>query len=308
MPNSLAGNDVLSMQDLEKQEILRVLQEAERLQSVHHNGIGKDLLAGRVLAPLFYEPVPWLRSSFESAMLRLGGHVLSMAGQAESPWDSEALTRSAHIVSAHADVIVHRHPEIYSAHEAAKAARVPVVNAGDGTYERPVRALVDLYEIQKERGAIDGLSVVIVGDLRHSPAVHSLTRALAHWEVTLRLISPPSLKMAAVLTVPLKRAVSVVETHDLDAAAGACDVLYVAPMYERYLPRRAEAETLRERYCIDHLRLQQFGDDVTVLHPLPLGEGIGPQVDLLPEAARFRQAANGVWVRMALLALLLGAL
>ena len=308
--HSLAGTDLLSIQDLEKQDILLILEQAARVQGDDLAGAGSALLAGRVLAPLFYDPAPWLRSSFESAMLRLGGQVLSMAGFADArrAQNGYDLARTAEIASAYADVIVHRHPEVYSAHEAAKGARVPLINAGDGTYERPAQALVDLYTIHEEKGAIDGLTIAIVGNLRHSAVVHSLARALAHWDVTLYLVSPASLKMSGLLAVALRRAVTVIETEDLDSAMEVSDVLYVAPEEDTRFAHKAAAERLEEGYRVDRQRLQRVGSDLTLMQPLPSGGGIASDVDSPPGVDCYRRAANGVWVRMALLALLLGAL
>jgi aspartate carbamoyltransferase catalytic subunit len=308
--HSLAGTDLLSIQDLEKRELLLILEQAARLQGDDRAGAGSALLAGRVLAPLFYHPAPWFRSSFESAMARLGGHVLSMAGFADARWaqNGNDLAQTAEIASAYADVIVHRHPEVYSAHEAAKGARVPLINAGDGTYERPAQALVDLYTIREEKGAIDGLTITIVGNLRHSAVVHSLARALAHWDVMLYLVSPASLKMSGFVTVALRRTVTVIETEDLDSAMEVSDVLYVAPGEDARFAHKAAAERLKEGYRIDRQRIQRVGSDLTLMQPLPTGGEIPSDVDSLPGTACYRQAVNGVWVRMALLALLLGAL
>lgn len=309
MLSSLVGNNVLAIQDLEKQDIVFVLEQAARLEDGIAAG-GGQLLSGRVLAPLFCGPDMWVRSSFESAMRRLGGQVLGVPPLSDDLLSAEGgdLARRARIASGFADIIAHRHPEVYSAHEAAKGGRVPLINAGDGTYEHPTQALVDLYTMRKERGAIDGLSIAIVGDLRHSAAAHSLARALVHWEVELRLISPASLEMATVLTVPLKRALPVVETEDLASGLAGCDVVYVTPIQEKHFRQASDARRARQRYCVDRPLLESAKDDSTLMHPLPLGDEIAAEVDALPGAAYFRQAKNGVWPRAALLALLLDAL
>jgi aspartate carbamoyltransferase catalytic subunit len=148
----------------------------------------------------------------------------------------------------------------------------------------------------------------MVGNLRHNPAAHSLIRALAHWDVTVYLVSPPNLRMTAALTGPLKRTLLFVETEDLDSVLDACDVLYVTPMGESDFRDSAEAERARERYRVDRRLLGAAGGDLSVMHPLPLGDEIAHEVDGLPGAAYFRQATGGIWIRMAVLALLLGVL
>jgi aspartate carbamoyltransferase catalytic subunit len=308
MSNPLAVSHLLSIRDLDKQAVTLVLDQAGELEEESVRGRkANDALAGRILAPLFYESAPWVRASFESAMLRLGGAVLSMAGLTDGSLsqDSHALSQTARVASAYADVIVHRHPDVYSAHEAAKGARVPLVNAGDGTHEDPVQALIDLYTLQKERGGIDGLSIAIVGDLRHSRAAHSLAWALTHWDVTLNLVSPRSLKMATVITVPVKRSLSVTETEDLTSVLETCDVVYVTGGQGARFGRRSGDEKELEAYRIENTLSELGGREVTVMCSSSGTVGVSKEIEELPGVAIYRQVSNGVWVRMALLALLL---
>lgn len=302
MSNQLAGSDLLAMSDLDKEGIILVLSQAEELEESAHRVVGDRALAGRILAPLFYDPAPWARASFESAMLRLGGQVLSAQGLVDPPLPegAPALSEAASAASAHADLIVQRHADVYSAHEAAKGATVPLINGGDGTHEDPVQALTDLYTLVKERDGIDGLSIAMVGDLRHNPASHSLVRGLAHWDVELNLVAPPSLKMATVITVPLKRTIPVTETEDLASALETCDVLYLAQ-------GRA---SVADQYGLERLQLDEAvdgrsGREITLMCSQPTDKAAAHGLENFFDVATQRQVANGIRVRMAVLSLLL---
>jgi len=307
MSNTLAERDLLSINDLDKKEIESVLDQAARMEEQCQAQPKLNLLDGRILATLFYEPSTRTRLSFESAMHRLGGAVLSAASAAKttSAAKGETLSDAARMISGYAHVIVQRHPQIGSAKEAAEGATVPVVNAGDGSNEHPTQALLDLYTIQKERGRIDGLNVVMVGDLLYGRTVHSLSQALAHWDVTLTLVSPPALRMASALADSLKRKLAVSETEDLMAAMETCDVLYVTRIQRERFGDPADYEKVKNAYVITRQMIQDTNPEVTIMHPLPRINEIATDVDDLPGAAYFRQADNGVWTRMALMALIL---
>jgi aspartate carbamoyltransferase catalytic subunit len=307
MPNPLAGRDLLSIEDLGKEEIELILEQAARFEEQCREQPGLDLLNGRILATLFYEPSTRTRLSFESAMLRLGGGVLSTAEAAKSSSvaKGETLADAARVISGYADIIVQRHPEIHSAKETAEGATIPVINAGDGSNEHPTQALLDLYTIRKERGRIDGLHVAMVGDLRYGRTVHSLARALAHWDVTLTLVSPPTLGMDPLIIEKLKRKIAVDETEDLAAAMETCDVLYVTRVQRERFRDPADYEKVKDSYVINRQMVSSANAEMTIMHPLPRVNEIATDVDSLPGAAYFRQSANGVWVRMALMALIL---
>jgi aspartate carbamoyltransferase catalytic subunit len=310
MPDPLAGRDILSIEDLKKAEIERVLEQAARFEEQCKKQPKLDALAGRILATLFYEPSTRTRMSFESAMHRLGGNVISAASAAKtsSAAKGETLADAARVISGYADVIVQRHPEIMSAHDAAKGATVPIINAGDGSHEHPTQALLDLYTIQKERGQIDGLHVALVGDLKYGRTVHSLAQALKHWDVTLTLVSPSTLKMADSIASSARRKITVNETQDLEATMKVCDVLYVTRIQQERFKDPAEYEKVKGIYVIDRKLVERTNPDMTIMHPLPRVNEIAIDVDKLPGAAYFRQADNGVYVRMALLALVLDAI
>ena len=311
MPNPLTGRDITAIGDLSKEEIVLILEQAARFEDWCQEEPKLDLLHGRVLATLFYEPSTRTRLSFEAAMHRLGGDVISVAEAAKSSSAAkgETLADAARVISGYADVIVQRHPAAGSAQEAAAGATVPLINAGDGVGEHPTQALLDLYTIQRERGQIDGLRVGLAGDLKHGRTVHSLSRALAHWDVTLTLISPPALALPPAITAGLRQqGLTLHETNDLAAALPACDVLYVTRIQRERFGDPAEYERLRGSYVVDRALIERTNPDVTIMHPLPRVDEIATDVDDLPGAAYFRQAANGVWTRMAILALVVGSM
>ena len=309
MSNALAGRDLLSIKDLSKEEILLILDQAAQIEEQCQERPKLDLLNGRILAALFYEPSTRTRLSFESAMHRLGGDVLSAASAAKttSAAKGETLADATRVISGYAHIVVQRHPQIGSAKAAAEGATVPVINAGDGSNEHPTQALLDLYTIRKERGKIDGLNVVMVGDLLYGRTVHSLSQAFAHWDVTLTLVSPPALRMASTIADDLKQKITLTETEDLVTAIKTCDVLYVTRIQRERFNDPADYEKVKDSYVINRELVESTNPDMTIMHPLPRVNEIATDVDSLPVAAYFRQADNGVWARMALMALILDA-
>jgi aspartate carbamoyltransferase catalytic subunit len=309
MSNSLAGRDFLSIEDLSKAEIEMILNQAARFEEQCQEQPKLDLLNGRILATMFYEPSTRTRLSFESAMHRLGGDVISTASAAKtsSAAKGETLADAARMLSGYAHLIAQRHPQIGSAKETAEGATVPVINAGDGSNEHPTQALLDLYTIQKERGQIDGLHVAMIGDLKYGRTVHSLSKALVHWDVTLTLVSPQSLQMPPPITQQLKQTISVDETEDLASTMETCDVLYVTRIQKERFKEPADYDKVKDSYVITRELVNSTNPEITIMHPLPRVNEIATDVDELPGAAYFRQADNGVWARMALMALILDA-
>jgi len=308
MPNPLAGRDIVAINDLSQAEIRLILTHAARFEHWCQEEPKLDLLRDYILATLFYEPSTRTRLSFETAMHRLGGDVISVADArlTSSAVKGESIADTARTIATYADVIVQRHPQPGSARQAADAIDIPVINAGDGAGEHPTQALLDLYTVQRERGQLDGLRIGLAGDLKHGRTVHSLARALAHWDVALTLISPPALAMPAEITGELRqRGLAPQETADLEAAMPACDVLYVTRIQRERFADPAEYERLRGSYVVNRALIERTNPDITVMHPLPRVDEIATDVDALPGAAYFRQAANGVWVRMALLTLVM---
>lgn len=309
MTNPLAGKNLLSMEKMKREEIELILKQAAAFEAQCQEQRQLDVLKGYILASLFYEPSTRTRLSFESAMYRLGGNVLSVASAAKtsSAAKGESLSDAGRVISGYADIIVQRHSAILSAHDTAKGATVPVINAGDGTHEHPTQALLDLYTIQKERGQIDGLRIALVGDLLYGRTVHSLVRALVNFDVELTLVSPPELKMSNIITKPVSRKIKLTETEDLEATMKACDVLYMTRIQRERFADPAEYKRLKKVYVLKQMTVRKANPDLTIMHPLPRVNEITTQVDRLPGAAYFRQSDNGVWTRMAILALALDA-
>lgn len=283
------------------EEILRVAAEME---TVKEHG-KSDLLKGKVLASLFYEPSTRTRLSFETAMLRLGGDVVTAEGiQFSSLYKGETIEDTMEMVGQYADIIAMRHPDQGSADIAASASKVPFINAGDGPGQHPTQALLDLYTIQKERKGIDNLTIAMVGDLRYGRTVHSLSYLLGLYKnLSLILISPQELTMPEKVMSFLKEKNIPYKEYDDIAAGTDADILYMTRVQQERFADKSEYERLKLKYVLtaDHVK----GKNVTVMHPLPRVGEIATDVDVLPNAAYFRQAGNGVVVRMALLAMLL---
>ena len=310
MPNSLKDRDVISIADLSLDEIRAVLDLAETYERRLAEGRALQILNGYILATLFYEPSTRTRLSFESAMQRLGGGVLSVAEAktSSSAAKGETLFDTGKMIEGYADVAVIRNPLVGSAQELADGASIPVINGGDGVGEHPTQALLDLYAIRREKGHIDGLHVALVGDLKNGRTVHSLSKALSRFEVTMTFVAPAALQMPADVTEWLRRSgAHVAESNDLAAALRRADVAYITRIQKERFADMAEYEALKGAYVVNRKLIEASKPELTILHPLPRVDEIATDTDDLPNAAYFRQARNGVHVRMALLALVLDA-
>lgn len=308
MIEDFKGKHILHGNQFSKEDLDKIMQVADEFEQGLEKGQTYDLMKGKVLATLFFEPSTRTRLSFESAMLRLGGGIISVAsGATSSAAKGESIGDTALTVSQYADVIVMRHPQIGSAGEAAEVATVPVINAGDGAGQHPTQALLDVYTIQKEIGRLDGIQVSLVGDLKYGRTVHTLVELLSLYDLGLRLVSPESLKMPADIVSNLKeRGLEVIETEDLVEAAADSDLLYVTRIQKERFSDVNEYERLKGAYVIDNTLLEKVKEGVAIMHPLPRVDEIATEVDSYKGAAYFRQVRNGIFVRMALLALVLG--
>lgn len=308
MIEDFKGKHILHGNQFSKEDLDKIMQVADEFEQGLEKGQTYDLMKGKVLAALFFEPSTRTRLSFESAMLRLGGGIISVAsGATSSAAKGESIGDTALTVSQYADVIVMRHPQIGSAGEAAEVATVPVINAGDGAGQHPTQALLDVYTIQKEIGRLDGIQVSLVGDLKYGRTVHTLVELLSLYDLGLRLVSPESLKMPADIVSNLKeRGLEVIETDNLVEAAADSDLLYVTRIQKERFSDVNEYERLKGAYVIDNTLLEKVKEGVSIMHPLPRVDEIATEVDSYKGAAYFRQVRNGIFVRMALLALVLG--
>lgn len=275
------------------------------MDKVLAKGKPDDRMHGKILAALFYEPSTRTRLSFETAMLRLGGQVITADGfQFSSLYKGETIEDTITMVSQYADIIAMRHPEQGSADKAASVSLVPFINAGDGPGQHPTQALLDLYTIAKERGKVDGLRVAMVGDLKFGRTVHSLTFLLGLYkDLHFTYVSPKELKIPEKVTSFLKeKDIPFEEMTTFDGAFDA-DIIYMTRIQKERFADASEYERLKHVYVLHADQLK--GKNATVLHPLPRVGEIDPDVDALPNAAYFRQAKNGVPTRMALIEMLL---
>jgi carbamoyl-phosphate synthase/aspartate carbamoyltransferase/dihydroorotase/carbamoyl-phosphate synthase/aspartate carbamoyltransferase len=307
--NGLVGHDIISVEQFDRDLLSYVFHRSHEMREMVEQVGACDLLRGHVLACLFYEPSTRTSASFIAAMERLGGSVIPITQgvQFSSVSKGESLPDTIRTLEQYADVIVLRHPQVGSSQIAAEAATVPVINAGDGIAEHPTQGLLDLFTIREELGGIDGLKVAMVGDLRYGRTVHSLTRLLMQYDVSLRYVSPEILRLPmALMNQLIDRGIEVRETHDIADVIENADVLYVTRVQKERFSDPAQYEEVKDCYRVTPDLMALAKEKMVVMHPLPRVGEIDPSVDADPRAAYFRQVKNGMYVRMALLAAVLG--
>jgi aspartate carbamoyltransferase len=305
----LKGKDVLTAAQFSRQDVEQLFAVADDYVARLAKGERLRTLDGKLLASVFDETSTRTRLSFEAAMQRLGGGVISVAEakSASSVVKGESLPDTMRTIANYADAIVLRHPDIGSAQTAAEAVEVPILNAGDGAGEHPTQALLDLYTIRQEKGSIDGLRIALAGDLKNGRTVHSLARALSNFPVEFSFIAPAALAMPAEVTDYLRtRNLAVEETNDLARALKNADVVYMTRIQKERFADSKQYEKLKNFFILDRSVVEQSKPNLVVMHPLPRVDEIATDVDPLPNAAYFRQMKNGVYVRMALLSQILG--
>jgi aspartate carbamoyltransferase len=309
MPTMLKGKDILHVRELKLEQISLILETAARYENVMASGGRLTNMSGKVLATLFFEPSTQTRLTFETAMLRLGGHVVSVtdAKTSSSAVKGETLFDTGKMIDGYADVAVIRHMQEGSARELAEAANVPVINGGDGAGQHPSQALMDLYTIMKEKGRLNNLTVTLAGDLKNGRTVHSLSWLLGKYGPRFYFVSPEELRMPEDITQSLREdGIDVIETSSLVEAAAKSDVLYMTRVQKERFTDPVLYERLRSIYVVNKTFIQQSRPGLTIMHPLPRAEEIAREVDEYEGAAYFRQAANGVPIRMAIIALITG--
>lgn len=297
------GRDIVTIREFTKEDLLHVLEVAKEME-----GDKPQLLTGKILATLFFEPSTRTRLSFESAMCRLGGKVIGFSDEkVSSVKKGETIWDTAKMAERYSDVIVIRSPIEGSARLAAEATSVPVINGGDGTNQHPTQTLLDLYTIQKAKKNIDGLKVGFLGDLKYGRTVHSLAIALSHWKVDLYFIAPDALQMPDHYLKDLQEVgIRCHQTSDVFSVSEDLDVLYVTRIQQERFPDPMEYEKYKNAYRLDRSLLSHIKEDLKIMHPLPRVGEISPDLDETEHAIYFEQAGNGVTVRKALLALVLG--
>jgi aspartate carbamoyltransferase catalytic subunit len=290
---------IISIRDFERRDLDHLLDRAEKFAG---GGYDRNLLAGKIVALLFFEPSTRTRMSFASAMARLGGSSISVDSvEASSIAKGETLADTIRVVSGYTDAIVLRHPKEGAARLASEFATVPVINAGDGAGQHPSQTLLDLYTIRQSMD-LDGLEVGILGDLRYGRTAHSLAYALSLYNVTLHAIAPKGLEFPEGLVAELReRGMEVRIHHEMGRILRGLDVLYVTRIQKERFPDLGSYYDVASSYRITPETLQGVKDRLILLHPLPRVDEIDPRVDSTPHARYFDQSRNGVPVRMALL-------
>jgi aspartate carbamoyltransferase catalytic subunit len=310
MSGSYKGLDVVSIRDFSIEQIEHILDVAEKMVSIARGDEKSDLLEGKMLGSLFYEPSTRTRLSFEAAMMRLGGKTLGFdEPKGSSVAKGETLADTIRMVDAYSDVIVLRHPQEGAARLAGHFAENPVVNAGDGAGQHPTQTLLDLFTIRKETKRIEGNHVVIIGDLKYGRTVHSLSEALSMFGAKLTFVAPPSLQMPKEHVRHIEsRGIKPRMSSSLEEVVKDADVLYVTRIQKERFPDAAEYQKVAGAYKVNLEMLKDVKKDMIIMHPLPRVTEIDPEVDGTEHAKYFEQAFNGVPVRMALLALVLGGI
>ena len=300
--------DLVSIRDLNRDQIEAILDLSEKMIPFARGEKVKRTLDGKVLGNLFFEPSTRTKLSFESAANRLGCAVIDVSEMSMTSMSKgETLSDTIRMVDAYCDLIVLRHPHEGAARLAAKFSENPVINAGDGAGSHPTQTLLDLFTMKSAKGSLDGLNIVLVGDLKYGRTVHSLAEALTMFGAKLTLVAPESLQMPQDTYSHLKeKGCSPVKTAVLEDVIGQADVLYVTRIQKERFPDPAEYQKVAGMYRVDNAVLREAKSDMIVMHPLPRVDEISHEVDSTPHAKYFEQAFNGVPVRMALLTAILG--
>ena len=295
---------LISIRDFTKEEILHVLETAKEFEQNKE----QKFLEGKVIASLFFEPSTRTRPSFETAINRLGAKVIGFSDATNtSQSKGETLKDTIKMVSNYVDMIVMRHPLEGSSRYASEVADVPVVNAGDGANQHPSQTLLDLYSILQTQGTLEGLTINMVGDLKYGRTTHSLIQAMSHFNPKFIFTSPDELKMPKEYKGFLdRRNIEYIETDSLDAHLNECDILYMTRVQQERFTDPMEYERVKDVYTLNASMLGSVRDNMKILHPLPRVTEIDQDVDDTPYAYYFKQAENGLYVRMAIISYLLG--
>ena len=295
-------SDVVTMDDLSNEEILSILDDSKRLIPVARGDVHLPLLEGKVLANMFYENSTRTRMSFETAMKRLGGSVLNFTSVGTSVAKGETLYDTMQMVDGYADIAVIRHPRQGAAQYSADAVDIPILNAGDGAGNHPTQTMLDLFTIMEAHGKIEGLNVVLVGDLRYGRTVHSLSHALIRFGAKLTLVSPETLSMPEEIVRDLRSSgAEISENSDLSGSIPDADVIYMTRIQKERFPDDDEYAKVAGIYTLGSKDMHGAKDGMIVMHPLPRVGELHPSLDSTPHARYFQQAFNGVPTRMALL-------
>ena len=294
--------DLITMDDLSNEEIIQILDDANILLPVARGEIYLPLLEGKVLGNLFFENSTRTRMSFETAMKRLGGEVLNLSSIGSSVAKGETLYDTMQMIDGYSDIAVIRHPNQGAAQYSADAVDIPILNAGDGAGNHPTQTMLDLFTIHESHGSLEGLNVMMVGDLRYGRTTHSLSHALVRFGAKLTLVSPKSLKMPSEIVSDLKNhGGDINETEDMASSIDSADVIYMTRIQKERFPDEEEYTKVAGIYKLNANDIEGAKSDMIVMHPLPRVNELDASVDSTKHAKYFQQAFNGVPTRMALL-------
>ncbi len=304
---SFKGRDILSTEDLSKADILEIMRVSKEMEALKKEKGVADLLSDKVIAVLFMEPSTRTRLSFEAAVQNLGARSIGVSDpKTSSAAKGETLVDMAKTVAGYVDAIIIRQPQTGGAKEMADAVDVPILNGGDGAGQHPTQALLDLYTIQKEKGTLENLKIAMVGDLKNGRTVHSLSYALDDFNPEFTFCAPDELQMPEKIVSDMKsKGISCNITSDIQEALKA-DIVYMTRIQRERFEDPSEYEKLKGSYVLNRKLIEDNNPNVYVMHPLPRVDEIATDVDDMPNAAYFRQAHNGVFLRMALLAMVTG--
>ena len=294
--------DLITMDDLTNEEIIQILDAANTLLPVARGEVYLPLLQGKVLGNLFFENSTRTRMSFETAMKRLGGEVLNLSTIGSSVAKGETLYDTMQMVDGYSDIAVIRHPRQGAAQYSADAVNIPILNAGDGAGNHPTQTMLDLFTIREAHGSLEGLNVMMVGDLRYGRTTHSLSHALVRFGAKLTLVSPKSLRMPIEIVSDLKsHGADINETEEMTSSISSADVIYMTRIQKERFPDEDEYNKVADVYKLDASDLVEAKKEMIIMHPLPRVNELHPSVDSTEHAKYFQQAFNGVPTRMALL-------
>lgn len=299
----MKNRSLISITDYSREEILRILELAADFEA----NPNQPLMTDKVVATLFFEPSTRTRLSFETAINRLGARVIGFSDSASSSTTKgETLKDTIKMVSNYADLIVMRHPLEGSARYASEQSRVPVINAGDGANQHPTQTLLDLYSVKKTQGTLENLTIYMVGDLKYGRTVHSLLMAMSHFNPTFYFVAPKEMSMPKeYLRFCQQKGIKYYEQSDISNLETA-DILYMTRVQKERFSDPMEYERVKNTYVLRNSMLDNTKDNLKVLHPLPRVNEIADDVDANTKAYYFKQAENGVYTRMAIIASIMG--
>ena len=303
----LKNKSLVSIDDVSNEDLEEIFTLSDRMLGVVESNKNPHLMDSKIMATLFYEPSTRTRLSFESAMHRLGGSVISVSdASSSSVAKGETLADTIRMAEGYSDIIVMRHPLEGAARLAAQFSSKPIINAGDGSGQHPTQTILDLFTMWKEFGKIDGLKIALIGDLKYGRTVHSLILALSRFNVELTVISPPSLSIPEQFFSRIPENVKVRKSEKMEGYVEDADVLYVTRIQKERFADKNEYLSLIGSYSVDLKIVESLKKNAIIMHPLPRIDEIKPEVDFTKYARYFKQASYGIPVRMALISMILG--